>query len=89
MFVLLILIVILQLMHADRLVDLILNVKMMGIVSQMNLIKDGNVYVNKIFTAKNVKRVSISFYSLYFRWKYFSNDIMITHSISRLILKYT
>ena len=85
MFVLLILCVILQLMHADRLVDLILNVKMMGIVSQMNLIKDGNVYVNKIFTAKNVKRVSISFYSLYFQWKY----IMITHSISRLILKYT
>ena len=66
MLLLLIFCLISQLMHADHQVDLILYVKMMGIVSRMNLIKDGNVCVNKIFTGKIVKLVSIIFYSLYF-----------------------
>ena len=66
MLLLIVFCLILQLTHADHQVDLILYVKMMGTVSRMNLIKDGNVCVNKIFTGKNVKLVSIICYSLYF-----------------------
>ena len=64
MFVLVFLCVILQLMHADHQADLILYVKMMGIAFRINRIKDGNVCVNKIFTGKIVKLVSIIFCSL-------------------------